>query len=280
LRVWKRSIEDDLTTVASSAAFYVLLGSMPALAAVISIYGFFSDSDDVARLSTLISDVVPPDIANMLDQQIHRLIGQEHSAGRSLLTSLPWLAFLLFSANRGIRGVVKALNVIYDRTEERVLYMQLAVTMMMTIGMIAFIAVSIFAVLFLPMILGLLSVDANMAEKFGLVRWPALLLFAIGATALLLRFGPCRKDSNWKYILAASIVSAVLWLAMSILFSWYAQNFAKFSVLYGSLGSVVAFMTWLWLSTLAVLLGAELDAALTASNLKQHLSGKQAKDQE
>jgi membrane protein len=146
--------------------------------------------------------------------------------------------------------------------------------------MIAFIAVSIFAIVILPLALSLLSVDTGTAATLGLVRWPALLLLVTGTTALLLRFGPSRRDTYWPAILLGSIVGAILWLALSFLFSWYAQNVANFSALYGSLGSVVAFMTWLWLSALTVLIGAELDASVTAANSKRHLAGKPAEDED
>jgi membrane protein len=280
VRTWRRSIADRLTTAASSVAFYVLLGSIPGLAAIVLLYGQLADANDVKQFSQMIAAVVPQDIAEILDRQIRRLVAEENSGGRSLPASFAWIAFVLWSANRGMQGVVDALNIVYDRAEERVIFRRLAVTMIMTICMIAFIAVSIFAIVILPLALSLLSVDTGTAATLGLVRWPALLLLVTGTTALLLRFGPSRRDTYWPAIFLGSIVSAILWLAMSFLFSWYAQNVANFSALYGSLGSVVAFMTWLWLSALTVLIGAELDASVTAANSKRPLAGTPAENEE
>lgn len=278
VRTWRRSIEDRLTTAASSVAFYVLLGSIPGLAAVVLLYGLLADASDVERLSQMISSFVPEDIAGLLDRQIRRIVGGESESGRSLPASIAWIAFVLWSANRGMRGIVDALNTVYDRAEERSVFIRLMVTLAMTVGLTVFIALAIFAVVLLPVVLKLLSVEMSTATKFTLLRWPALLVVATGVTALLLRFGPNRKDAFAPFILAGSVVSAMLWLTMSAAFSLYAQNLASFSALYGSLGSVAAYMIWLWLSALAVLIGAELDAALTARRLEQNLTGKQAED--
>ncbi len=134
----------------------------------------------------MITGVVPPDIANILDRQIRRLAGQEGANGQSPLASFAWMAFLVWSANRGMRGIVDALNVIYDRAEERPIFMRLAVTLVMTAGMIVFIAIAILAVLLLPAILGLLPIDQDIAARVGLLRWPALLILEVEAAALLL----------------------------------------------------------------------------------------------
>lgn len=232
------------------------------MAAVVLLYGLLTNPSDLERFSQTISDVVPPDVAVLLDRQIRRLVDQQDESGRSLLRSLAWIAFVIVSANRGMQGVIDALSKIYDRTEKRALLTKFAVTMIMTIGMIVFVAVSVFAILLLPVVLNLLTTDASTLPRIDLFRWPALFILAVAATSLLLRFGPHRATSYWPYILVSSTISAVLWLGMSVSFSWYAQNLGSFSALYGSLGSVVAFMIWLWLSALTVLLGAELDVAL------------------
>lgn len=264
-QVWRRSLEDRVATAASSVAFYVLLGSMPALAVVILLYGSFADSADVAQRSLILTGLVPADIAQILDRQVLRLVGQESDKGRSLLASAAWIAFLVWSANRGMRGIVDALNTIYDRAEGRSFFRSLAVTMLMTTGLIVVVALSLFGVIILPAILEWLPFSAGIARWVGLLRWPALLFLEIAATALLLRFGPSRKGAYWTSVLIGSAVSALLWLTLSILFSWYAQHFANFSILYGAMGSVIVFMIWLWLSALSVLVGAELDAAITRS---------------
>ena len=87
-----------------------------------------------------------------------------------------------------------------------------------------------------------------------------MLLFSGLLIALLLRYGPNRQDAHWPSIARGSVIGAILWLAISVLFAWYVRNIASFDEIYGPLGSVAVFMTWLWLSALAMLIGAEFDA--------------------
>ncbi|MBR0801840.1 YihY/virulence factor BrkB family protein, partial [Bradyrhizobium jicamae] len=91
-------------------------------------------------------------------------------------------------------------------------------------------------------------------------RWPAMFLILTFALAVIYRYGPDREAAKWRWITRGSALAALLWLASSGLFSWYAANFGKFNETYGSLGAVVGFMTWLWISAIVVLLGAEIDA--------------------
>ncbi len=279
-RIWHRSVHDRLTTAASSVAFYLLLGSIPGLAAIVSVYSLFADPGDVVRLTQALGGVVPPEVAQLLTQQIGRLADQQDASGRSLLPAAGWLAFVLWSANRGMRGMVEALNVIYDHAERRPLIVRLMLTMAMTMGVVAFLALAIFAVILLPLFLQIPAVSGEFGPLPDLLRWAAMLLVAGVAIALLLRFGPNRRRVHWPSLLGGSIAGGLSWILLSIVFSWYARTYGGFSAVYGSLGSVAAFMIWLWLSAVAVLLGAELDAALTAARSGDRADGQNAEDKE
>ncbi len=279
-RVWQRSSENRLTTAASSVAFFVLLGSIPCLAAVVWLYGLFADPSSVVRLSGLMAGLVPPDIAHMLGRQIDRLADRESASTKSLLATVGWLAFIMWSANQGMRALVDALNLIYGRTEERPLWLRLLLTILMTLGVVVFLALAVFTILLLPAIVGMFPANDDIGSALRLLRWPAMLLLAGLATALLLRIGPSRRDAYWPSILVGSAVGALLWIGVSIIFSWYVRNFASFSALYGSLGAVAAFMTWLWLSALAVLIGAEFDAAQSFLRSEHRLARHKPEDQE
>jgi membrane protein len=93
-----------------------------------------------------------------------------------------------------------------------------------------------------------------------LARWPILLLLAGCALTLIYRYGPSRIELRWQWITWGSVFAAVAWLAASAAFSWYAANFGSFNKTYGSLGTVIGFMTWIWLSTIVVLVGGKLNA--------------------
>src|SRR5207248_6767772 len=93
-------------------------------------------------------------------------------------------------------------------------------------------------------------------------RWPVLYLGVALAIAVVYRYGPSRDTPRWRWVTWGSAVAAFLWLAVSILFSWYAANFGSYNKTYGSLGAAIGFMTWIWLSVIVVLLGTELNAQI------------------
>jgi membrane protein len=94
----------------------------------------------------------------------------------------------------------------------------------------------------------------------AVAKWPVLFVGAAFAIAVLYRHGPSRVEAKWRWISWGSIFAAVLWIGVSLLFSWYTTNFGSYNKTYGSLGAVIGFMTWIWISTIVVVLGAELDA--------------------
>jgi membrane protein len=260
-RVFRQFFRDRLTTAASSVAFYALLGSVPALAAAILIYGEFANPQRLQALSKSLHGLVPPNFADMLSQQISRLADLQSSNSGMSAGSVGWLGIMIWSANRGMKAFVDALNVIYDRVEQRGFFHQIAISLAMTIAAIAFMTLAIAGVIVLPAAMRLLNIEGESSWMLDLGRWPVLLLLTTFASALLLRFGPSRAENDWGSIVIGSIVSATLWVGASILLFWYARNLANFSAIYGSLGTIIAIMTWLWLSALAVLIGADVDAA-------------------
>ena len=108
------------------------------------------------------------------------------------------------------------------------------------------------------------------AGLLPLLRWPALLVLVILGLALLYRFGPSRRDAEWRWVSVGSVFAAFAWLAVSALFSWYLSKFADYNATYGSLGAVIGLMMWMWISVSVVLIGAELNAEIGASDCARH----------
>jgi membrane protein len=120
---------------------------------------------------------------------------------------------------------------------------------------------------------------SNATEWFVAVgKWPILLIGVALAVSLIYRYGPSREKPQWRWITWGSAAVAIAWLVMSILFSWYAAHFGSYNKTYGSLGAVIGFMTWMWLSSAVVLLGAELDAEMEHQTARDthHLSREAA----
>ena len=131
------------------------------------------------------------------------------------------------------------------------------------------------SIVVIPVVLNYVSVGfsgwGDLLLKAG--RWPAMFLVLTFALAVIYRYGPSRGAALWRWITWGSALAALLWLGVSALFSWYAANFGNFNETYGSLGAVIGFMTWLWISAIVILLGAEIDAEMEASDCARHHHG-------
>jgi membrane protein len=148
-----------------------------------------------------------------------------------------------------------------------------AVSLSFTLAGILFVLVSIGAVLVLPIALKYIGLSdfADLLLRIG--RWPALFVIITVTLAFVYRYGPSREAPRWRWITWGGALAAILWLAASALFSWYAADFGKFNETYGSLGAVIGFMTWLWISAIVILIGAELDAEMEHQTARDTTTG-------
>jgi membrane protein len=128
-------------------------------------------------------------------------------------------------------------------------------------------------IVIIPVVLNFIGLGAVAEWLLWLARWPALLAVIILLLATLYRYGPSRDKAEWKWITPGSIFAAVVWIVASMLFSWYVSNFGNYNETYGSLGAVIGFMTWMWLSTTIVLVGAELNAEIEHQTTEDTTAG-------
>jgi membrane protein len=155
-----------------------------------------------------------------------------------------------------------ALNIVYREREKRSLLRFYATTFLFTLGAILFVITAVAAVVVMPVILGPFGLAPQAPWLLDLLRWPVLLLAIMLGLALLYRFGPSRRPAKWRWVSWGSAVAALLWVAASMAFSWYVSSFDSYNRVYGSLGAGVGFMTWIWISAVIVLVGAELNAEM------------------
>jgi membrane protein len=168
----------------------------------------------------------------------------------------------LWSANAAMKSLFDTLNIVYDEEEKRGFVKLNATSLSFTIGGVMFVLASLGSIVVAPAILNYvgLSDGADLLLRVG--RWPAMYLIITLALAAIYRYGPDREAPRWRWITWGSAIAALLWLGVSALFSWYAANFGDFNETYGSLGAVIGFMTWLWISAIVILSGAEIEAAM------------------
>lgn len=265
MRAWKdialgvrRSIDEDrVLALAAGSTFYAMLALSPALAAGVSLYGLFADPAEVPDQVAALDVVLPASVIEIVHDQLARLAAKPK--GALGLTFLISFSLSLWSANAGTKAVLDALNIVYGAREKRGLVRLNLVALTFTFGAVLFVLLAFAATVVLPLALGFVGLKEETEAMMKLARWPLLFLAVCLALAVLYYWGPCRARPRWRWLTAGSVIAATLWLVVSVLFSWYAANFANYNETYGSLGAIVAFMMWVWLSTVVVLLGGEID---------------------
>lgn len=256
--LWRGVADDRLLSVAAAVAFYGLLSLVPALAALISLYGLLADPASVVAHITRLATVLPADIAAMIGEQALRISGKPPATlGFAFTLSL---VLSLWSSNAAMKAMFDALNIAFEQDEKRSLVLLTLQTLLFTLGAILFILAAIGATVLLPVVLDGLWLGPMAEQLLNAGRWPVMLLLVSLALALLYHFGPSRSRPVFRWLTPGIAFASLAWLAMSGLFTWYAASFARFNETYGSLGAAAAIMTWLWLSALITLIGAEIDS--------------------
>jgi membrane protein len=256
-RSWKAFNRDNIPQVAGGVAFFALLAVFPGIGVFVSLYGLFSDVDTAQAQLSLLQYVLPEAALQLVGDQMLRLAAARHTGlGVAFLVSL---VVSLWSANAGMKALIVGLNVAFEEREKRSLIRLNLLSLSFTVGMLVFLLASIGAIVEAPLALAFLG-HQNLA--LSVLRWPMLVLAAVAGLALLYRFGPSRNHEQWRWVSWGSVAAALLWLVASLLFSFYVAHFGSYDRTYGSLGAAVGFMTWIWISTITVLFGAELNSEI------------------
>jgi membrane protein len=251
---------DNVSMIAGGAAFFGLLALFPALAAAVALYGLFTDPASVSSQLDLLGGVVPGEARAVLAEQLQRIAS---AADRSLgIGAVVALLLALWSAAKGVKSLMTALNVVYHEKERRGFLKLNGTALLLTLAMLLVVPFALAAVAVLPAIIDRLPLPEVAALAARWLRWPLLALVAIGAIGVLYRFGAARTRPRPKWSWPGAIVATVLWLAASALFSWYVSSFGSYDETYGSVAAIAVLMMWFWLSTYAVLLGGEVNAEI------------------
>jgi membrane protein len=259
-RCWTMNYFHNLSLLAAGVAFYGFLAITPLIASVVFVYGLFADADTVAKNMASIVEVMPPDAANIIEQQLLAIVmSDKNVTGLALTFSL---IFSIYGAMRAAFGLIGALNIIYEERETRG-FIRLTTTALgltvlaVTISVVGLALASTFAVL------------QNLEQHFGktatggaikTLTWLAATLLGCFGFAILNRYAPDRKPARWQWVTPGAVLATLLWLAVSFGFSLYVTYVSNYSSTYGSLAAIVVALIWLLLSSYAVLLGALLNA--------------------
>lgn len=271
-RVKDEIARDRVMIVAGGVTFYAILSLFPMITAFVSVYGLFADTANVARLVSSLQGAIPQEALALISEQLERLVAID--SGALSVASLVALAIAFWSANGGMKGLIEAMNVAYDERDERGFIRSNLLSMALTIGAMLLVAGIIFVSAILPAVLSVVPGESVRDTLLLYARWPVMALVLVTALSVLYRFAPDRRDAKWRWITPGSLLAAVGLILASAAFALYTANFAAYNETYGSIGAVVAVMVWLWIASIVVIIGAELNAEMEHQTAQDTTIGK------
>lgn len=259
-RTWTECLADDVLNLAAQQAYYFFFALFPALLTLISIASFFPVDNLIDEIVALLGRFAPPDVMTIIVDQIKKISTSDQGG---ILT----LAFLLtiWSSSGAMVSIISTLNTAYDITEGRQVWKVRLLAVGLTLGMALFILVSITLILVGPTFAEHLAARMHLGEAFKwtwwVLQWPVVFALVVSAIGLIYYFAP-DAEQDWVWITPGSIVATTLWVIVSLGFKLYLSYFGHYNETYGTLGAFIVVLTWFYLSGLAILVGAEVNAEI------------------
>jgi membrane protein len=271
-RTYKRTWDDNVGLVAAGVAFYGFFALLSLLGVVVLAYGFAADPRLVIRDVNGLTAILPTDVATLIGSQLMTAVDtSEGKKGAALLLAL---VVGLYGGTNGAAATITSLNIAYEEKEKRSLLVFYVTAFAMTLVAIVLALLMLLATTAAAALGELVPHASNAAVIAGKVLTDAaLVLVAAAVAATLYRFGPSREDAKWKWITPGSAFTAVSWLILTLLFGFYVSHLTNYSAAYGSLGAVVALLTWMYLSAYAFVFGAELNSEIEHQTAKDSTTG-------
>jgi membrane protein len=258
-RTVKETSADNVLGLAAQLAYYFLLALVPALVFLVALTSFFPPGI-IDRMMTSAADVMPQDMVGILREQMDSLRGGQDTGILSF-----GLLMALWSSSAALVAATDALNRAYDIEEGRPWWKVRLNAIVMTVSLALFVIIAFTLVVAGP------NIAESIASRFGLggaftmlwniVQWPVAFLLVVLAIALVNYLAP-DAEQDWTWITPGAVLATVLWLIASLAFRFYLTNFADYNATYGSLGGVIVLMLWFYMSSLAILIGAEMNAEI------------------
>jgi membrane protein len=257
-RGWAEAKVDQVPLLAAGLAFYAFLAIFPALIACVLLYSLIADPSTIATQVDSLGGAVPDAVRDAIKAQLTTQAGKSGALGwSSALTIL----LALWSASGGVSNLMTAVNTAYDEEETRGFVKKRAIALVLTLGTIVFVIIILALVAVAPALLQS-SIFQSGVVKFLLqvARWVLLAAFITAALAIVYRVAPDRDAPKVRWVSVGAGIATVLWLVASLGFSIYVSNFGSYDKTYGAVAGVVVLLFWLWITSYAILLGAEINA--------------------
>ena len=261
-RTFKEFKDDNLTDWAAALTYYGVLSIFPALIVLVSILGLIGSSATQPLIDNL-GTVAPGPAKQIFTDAISNLQG---SSGASGVFFVIGLAAAIWSASGYISAFMRASNAIYDIDEGRPVWKTLPVRVGLTVLLMVLTAISAVAVTLsgglAKQVGNVVGLGDTAIQVWNIAKWPVLVLFVSFMFAVLYWAAPNVKQPGFKWLTPGSVLAVIGWIIGSLAFAFYVANFGSYNKTYGALGGAISLLVWLWITNIAVLLGAELNAEL------------------
>jgi membrane protein len=269
---------DDALGLAAQLAFYLILALFPFLLVLVSLMGTFSSPALAEQVLGYFREVTPEQVYGIIESYLSDIIAGNRPAPGLFSVGL---VIALWSASGAFAALINALNKAYDVEETRPFWKVRGIALLMTLGLSVIVMIGVLLLVAGP------PIGRGIADLFGLgdvftlvwnvVQWPVALSLMVFTVALLYYFAP-DAGQPFRWITPGGLIGVLLWVLASVIFRFYVSNFGSYDATYGSIGAVIVLLLYLYISSLTILFGAELNATLV--RLKEEISGKQVLDAE
>lgn len=271
IRGWREASADQVPLLGAGVAFFGFLALFPALIALTLIYGLVADPATISEHLALLTGSLPPEARALLEDQLVQLASAPaQGLGWGLALSI---AVALWSASGGVGNLVTAVNIAYDEERKRGFVKEKLLALALTIGAVVFMLLVIGLVAGVPIVLEFVGLSQGWRWLAEAVRWVLVAVLVMAALAVLYRVAPDREPPKFRWVSVGAVVATVLWLLASVAFSLYVTMFGSYAKTYGALAGVIVMLLWLWITSYAVLLGAEINAEAEEQTAKDSTTG-------
>lgn len=268
LRLFQNVGEDYIGLLAAGVAFYFFMAAFPALAALISLYGLFSDPAFIPEQLEHLQNFLPPESLKILADQASSIASS--NAASLGLGFIVGVLLTIYSTTKGVKALIQGLNIAYNIKERRNILVLNYTSFMLTFIIMVYMLFSLTLIALMPAFFHFIHIPDSVAGTMLLLRWPLLLATAVIGLQMIYHFAPNHLHHRWRWISWGSVVATLFWLGGSSLFSLFVSNFGNYNETYGSLGAVAVLLLWFWLNALTILFGAEVNASFHVPRHSEH----------
>jgi len=264
LDIGKRSFHemkaDNVQIVAAGVAFYFFLAVFPTIIATISVYSLVLEPDQIREQISKLSLILPEQAFEMIKDFLEPVIAKsKKEIGWGLAISV---LISIWSANKGTSALFEGVNIAYDENDTRGIIKKNILTLIFTLGGVVVGLISLLIVIFFPLLIKNIGLNPQIEHVITWFRWVLLGIIIVLSLSIVYKFAPNRRSPKLRWVSWGALLGSVLWLAGSMLFSWYVSNFGSYDDLYGSFAAVAILMLWLFLTAFIILMGAEINSEM------------------